>query len=313
MASLERVTNLLALLLETKLPLTLQEIAQALGQYPDGPAAQRAAFERDKAVLRDVGVPISTEVLTGDERAGATGYRIDRRRYELADLKLTDDERRALQIAVAAVRTDARWAREGLWKLGGHREDEPVAVAASVPVSPVLAALHQANVDRRAVQFGYRDRVRTVDPYSLMLRDGFWYLIGHDHDRGEMRSFRVDRIDLERPVTAIADRRFDVPADFDPRRVMPDDPKLIGDAHAERRRSVVRVWPPRAAAVVRELGAEAVVDRLADGAIDVEVPFVNSAALRSWVLGLGSDAEVLEPDDVRADTIAWLSAIAAQR
>ncbi len=313
MASLERVTNLLALLLETKLPLTLQEIAQALGQYPEGAAAQRAAFERDKAVLRDVGVPITTVVLTGDERAGATGYRIDRRRYELADLRLTDDERRALQVAVAAVRTDVRWAREGLWKLGGHHEDEPVAVAAHVPVSPALAALHEANLQRHTVRFGYRDRIRTVDPYSLMLRDGFWYLMGHDHDRGELRSFRVDRIDAEPPVTTCTDQQFEIPDGFDPRSIMPDDPKLIGDGQSPERRAVVRVWPPRAAAVVREVGEQSVIAEHDGGAIDVAVPFVNADAMRSWVLALGADAEVLEPSDVRADVVAWLTAVAGER
>ena len=92
--ALERITNLVALLLHTPRPLTLEQIANELeGQYPAGDAALRGAFERDKAVLRDVGVPLDTEVLGGND-AGKTAYRIDRRRYELADLDLADDERR---------------------------------------------------------------------------------------------------------------------------------------------------------------------------------------------------------------------------
>ena len=93
---LERLTNLLALLLETREPLTLERIAHELAdQYPDGEAARRGAFERDKTVLRELGITIEQEVLGGDQ-AGRTAYRIDRRRYELADLALTDDERRQL-------------------------------------------------------------------------------------------------------------------------------------------------------------------------------------------------------------------------
>ena len=50
----ERLTNLLALLLETSRPLTLVEIAGELrGQYPEGEANRRATFERDKAALRE--------------------------------------------------------------------------------------------------------------------------------------------------------------------------------------------------------------------------------------------------------------------
>ena len=50
---IERLTNLLALLLETTRPLSLVEIGGDLdGQYPDGDKARRASFERDKAALR---------------------------------------------------------------------------------------------------------------------------------------------------------------------------------------------------------------------------------------------------------------------
>ena len=62
----ERLTNLLALLLETSEPLSLVQIADELtGQYPDAKTARRAAFERDKAVLRDIGVPIEQEIVGG--------------------------------------------------------------------------------------------------------------------------------------------------------------------------------------------------------------------------------------------------------
>ncbi|MEZ5295240.1 MAG: hypothetical protein R2697_02885 [Ilumatobacteraceae bacterium] len=65
----ERLTNLLALLLETSTPLSLTQIADELvGQYPDKPNARRGAFERDKAALRDIGVPIEQEIVTGTEQ-----------------------------------------------------------------------------------------------------------------------------------------------------------------------------------------------------------------------------------------------------
>jgi proteasome accessory factor B len=114
--ALERITNLVALLMETRAPLTQQQIVDELeGQYPTGDAAQRGAFERDKALLREIGVPLESEVLGGND-AGRTAYRIDRDRYELADLQLAPDEQAALQLAVAAARlADAQF---GLLKLG---------------------------------------------------------------------------------------------------------------------------------------------------------------------------------------------------
>src|SRR2546430_17624180 len=99
---LERLTNLVALLLETRRPLTLEQIADALaGQYPEAAAARHGAFERDKAILREGGVPLETRVLTGDA-AGATGYIIDRHRYQPGP-DLPPAATPALQGAVAAV------------------------------------------------------------------------------------------------------------------------------------------------------------------------------------------------------------------
>ena len=71
---LERTTNLLALLLETRVPLTLDDIVNQLaGQYPPGQTALRGAFERDKGLLRDIGVPIETEVLGGTKAGRRKG------------------------------------------------------------------------------------------------------------------------------------------------------------------------------------------------------------------------------------------------
>jgi proteasome accessory factor B len=72
----------------------------------------------------------------------------------------------------------------------------------------------------------------------------------------------------------------------------------------------VRVDAPRAAAVVREVGDGRVVTHHEDGSVDVAVPCTNLAAFRSWVLGFVEHAEVLAPDDVRADVVAWLTSVA---
>lgn len=305
---LERMTNLLALLLETKQPLTLQQVASELaGQYPSTPPALRGAFERDKSVLREIGVPIEQIVLSGDQ-AGQTAYWIDRRRYELTDLDLTDDERRALQLAVAAVRTDESWGREGLLKLGAGGEGPSRAVAATVPTFEALPPLREAVAAKATVGFSYRDVKRALDPYGLLLRDGYWYVIGHDHQHDQVRTYRVDRI--AGSVTVGSPGAFVRPDDFDIRAVFPADPKLLGEPEHEHDRAIVRISPTRAALVAGEVGDAAVVARHRDGSIDVEVPCVNRDAFRTWLLGLTSHAVVISPADVRADVIEWLTAIA---
>lgn len=304
----ERLTNLLALLLETTRPLSLVEIAGALdGQYADKENTRRAAFERDKAALREIGVPIESTVLTGG-LAGVSAYWIDRDRYELTDLHLEPDEMRALQVAVAAVRPSQ--GREALWKLGldtieGEAAGD-VAVTASVPELPGLPALRDASARRATVTFEYRGKQRRLDPYGLLLRTGFWYVVGHDHEHGEQRTYRVDRIAGD--VEADEETSFERPEGFDLRTAFPVDPKELG-ADGEHAVAVVRVDVARAAGVERELGAERVIARSADGSIEVEVPCANLPAFRSWVLGLVDHAEVIGPPVVRAAVVEWLRAM----
>lgn len=298
--ALERVTNLLAMLLETRAPLTLAQIANELaGQYPANEVAMRGAFERDKSMLREIGVPIESEVLAGAD-AGKMAYRIDRRRYELADLQLADDERAALELAVAAARLSE--GDFGLLKLGGTRGRS--AVVANVPELPGLPVLREATAHRALASFRYHGRDRQLHPYALLLREGFWYVIGLDADRGEVRTFRVDRI--EGVVQAGDPGAFERPADFDPRRAFPADARLLGDAPTATATVLLRTTR---GATDQELGR--VVDRRSDGSAVVEVPCANLDAFRSWLFGWGVDAEVLAPAEVRDDVIRWLRSMAA--
>ncbi|MEY2975189.1 MAG: putative proteasome accessory factor [Actinomycetota bacterium] len=308
MDRVERLTNLLALLLETREPLTLVQIAGELaGQYPDAAQARRAAFERDKAALREIGVVISTETLSGD-RAGEMAYRVRREDFELPDLGLEPDEVRALQVALAATRPDSPAGEEALWKLGGHVNGQGGPVRVHLPELDVLPSLRTAVARRAVLSFGYAGSVRRLQPWGLVLRDGFWYLVGHDIDRGERRTFRVDRV--EGSPTLDGEGRFERPPDLDLRTALPADPMMLGADHHRVRTARILVAPRRAVAVERELGAERVLARHDDGSIEVAVPYANLGALRSWVIGLLEDAVVLEPDDLRDHIIEWLQEVA---
>lgn len=315
---LERLTNLAALLLRTRQPLTLERIAAEMtGQYPTGATARRAMFERDKRELRAAGLVIDTVVLSGSE-AGATAYRIDPAGYELPDLGLTDTEARALNLAVAAVHVDrGAGSASALAKLGGAAGDvadpDEGAPMASLPGAAALPALFEAHTARASVTFRYRGaqavRERTVDPYALIGQRGVWYLIGRDHGRDEVRTFRVDRVEAHEPTVGPAGT-FEVPEGFDAAAVLPDDARRLGADAVEAR---VRVDAPRATLVVHELGEAAVVAREADGAVVVRVPATNELAFRAWMIELGEHAEVLEPAAVRSALVEWLALVAAAR
>lgn len=297
---LERLTNLLAVLLETKMPLSLDRIFHQMeGQYPRELAGRRGAFERDKTILRGQGIPLQQTVLGN----GATGYWIDRRAYELGDIGLTDDEKRALQLAVAAVRLGVDGGEDALLKLGtSDSGSDGVDMTAALPSLPALAPLFDAHLSRAMVEFVYRDRPRRLEPWGLLSREGFWYVVGFEHQAGAERTFRVDRIEGE--VAVGVEASFVVPPGFDPAQAFSDDPKMVGSASAAQ--ATVRVDALRAHRVEAEVGTHNVVERSGDGSVIVQVPCANVDAFQAWLFGLADHAEVIGPPEVRASVVAWL-------
>jgi predicted DNA-binding transcriptional regulator YafY len=316
---LERVTNLVTLLLNTRVPLVAEQVFFALGDaYPGDDVARHTMFERDKRVLREAGVPLQATPMSDAD--GRTGYRIDADEWFLPDLGLTPAEQVALHVAVAGVHLGVAWGDSALTKVAdagdgeGEREGDPgarVAVATPVADLPQLPLLVDAQRRRAPVRFTYREAARAVDPWALLLREGFWYLAGRDHDRGELRHFRVDRmapgsVAVGEPGTAPE------PQGYRPGDGFPADPKLLGEADAVE--AHVRVWPPRAAAVAAEVGPDRVVARDdADGSVVVAVAVRHRPAFRSWLLGLLEHAEVLDPPELRDEVVAWLEAVAGVR
>lgn len=303
----ERVLNLLALLSDSSRFWTQDEIGNATMMYG---AADRANFERDKAVLREMGIPIETKTLGGDA-AGKMAYRIDRREMELANINFTDAERRALQIALSAVHIDTSWAERAGLKLGLDDVDLPMVSFINLPVGlEMLPVLADAAARSVRVEFPYTGgQTRSLQPYGLLSRAGFWYVVGHDMLRDAVRSFRVDRIAGDVTVT---DETFERPTGFDIEAAVATDAQMLGGSGSDESARVL-IDADLAPSVVREFGESAVVETRTDGSIIVEVPCGNRPAFRSWVLGLVAGAEVLSPADARQDIVEWLTAIAGTK
>ena len=297
----ERVTNLLLVLLDAQVPLALEHIVHTVEGYPPNHDAYRQAFERDKRLLREQGVLVSVEPVPGSD---VLGYRVRPEDYYLPDLDLTPEEQEALNLALAGVAMDEAVGQGAAWKLGvaeSLRSVQSVPLA-TLPSTPALPVLHEALRARQAVTFLHRGLTRTVDPYGLLFRRGFWYVAGRDHDREAIRSFRVDRIEgLPRLVDGPS---FDRPEGFDPSTALPEDAWRLGEGDSVTAR--VHVDALHAGMVEAELGSGAVVARPGDGSIEVELGVVNATAFRSWVLGLLDHAVVLGPEALRTDLVTWL-------
>ncbi len=299
---LERLTDLVLVLLGTGRPLTLAEIAREVPGYPEGHGARRQAFERDKRVLRQEGIPVLTEPVEGPEQFG---YRIDPEDFYLPDLQLEPDEQAALHLAVAGVHLGDPSGRHALLKLGASGAVDSAPLALLAPPA-ALVALFDAVRSHAEVRFAYRGEQRRVAPGGVRFRRGRWYLAGWDLDRAAGRTFRVDRLDG--PPVQGEPGSGTLPTGFDVEAVVPEEPVRAGSGDEADVR--VLVDQVEAARVMEEVGPAAVEERRGDGSVVLRLGVTLPEAMRSWVLGLLDHAEVLGPEDARQALVDWLSATA---
>jgi proteasome accessory factor B len=331
MQKAQRLLDLAAFLLRAAEPVSWREIQE---QFPDdygrssGEAAIRK-FERDKAELLELGIPI--RYAAGDEDLPA-GYLIDRDEFYLPDLKLAPEDLALLYLSgsAALARGSFPYVRDlahALNKLSFAARAPGAEAAASVGrrlsaeaedgeggdepgVGARLEELSRAVALRKRVHLAYdgaERRARTerdVDPYGLYQKAGAWYLVGWCHLRKAIRTFSLGRI-RALAVNATAPRT----ADFAARR----DFKLADLATQEAWefsvhapvRCRVRLDGPLSQEVVASFGPRARVKEDGEGAV-VELEVSNGDALVRHVLSIADRAEILAPKALRDEARAIL-------
>jgi len=315
MHPVERLLNLTALLLEATRPLTFGQIRERIPAYQQGElAAAKRMFERDKDVLRDAGIPV--ELVPTDPFEVEEGYTIPKERYYLPDIDFTPEEMSALFVAAHTPAADGE-AEHAALKLQaaveGSIADAPAGPLTAGPdlAAPRLVQIAEATLGRRSIRFRYRPATgepadRHVDAYALVWRTGHWYVVGLDRDRGELRSFRLSRLDSD---VEDAGEGSAPPEGFDAREQLKAGPWGIGEPAGE---ALVGFPPDVAWWAIRSVpGARVSGTREGDGWVEVSVPGGATESLASWVLSFGPDAEALAPEELRAEIRRRLEATLA--
>lgn len=318
MERLERLVNLVAALLDATAPLSRDDLRVRVGGYSDDDDSFRRNFERDKELLRHMGMPLVLEPLDGAHPEGATGYRIPRDRYQLPDPGLAEDELAALHLAASAVDVEGAWGRSAatgaLWKLAAAgapgmaqrvMAPSPPGPAVTLPAGERVARLFGAVAGRQQVQFQYHGGMRLVDPWRLSFRNGQWYLAGWDHSRGGSRTFRLDRIETS-PQLVGEPGAFERPSAG---TATPAPAWQLGED--EEVTATLLVDPGQADWAIGAIGPGAGVRRQPDGAVVLSVTVTNRDAFRAFVLGFLDHAQLLGPPVLVDDLIEWLERVAA--
>jgi proteasome accessory factor B len=339
----ERLLNLVIALLSTRMPLSKQRIRAAVPQYQQTASDEAfdRMFERDKDELRELGIPLATELidpLFDDE----IGYRIDRREYDLPAIAFEPDEVAALALAgrTWTQATLAGPAAAALVKLAstGVPLDERSLVGIEPRVRTTETAfepLRKAVLAHQPVAFEYRkaegdQAPRKVQPWGLAMWRGRWYLTAYDEDREAERVFRLSRI--VGPVTSRGRAgSYGIPADHEPRIFVESNEPLErayevatllvrpGAGNTLRRRArpaepkpqptdVEPTLPGEDAPPATPAGVASDIDP-ATGWSRVTVEYTNSGRLAAEIAGFGPDVVVVAPAALRDRVVQRLVAV----
>jgi predicted DNA-binding transcriptional regulator YafY len=273
------------------------------------------------AMLDEMGIPIYSE------RGRYGGFSLVRG-YKLPPLVFTPDEAAAIYLGTSLVgemwgelysdaalgamakldnvlpdeqRREVDWARRSLVATGMHRADP-------AELSPFLETLRKAAHERIQVELIYQGSAkaeptqRMVDPYALVFRSGWWYLVGFCHLRQALRTFRIDRVQSLK----LAEDNFKLPSDFDVHdyflRSLEDQPL---------KRARLRFVPDAAQLASGLPGYQSSLE-LPDGSLEVVITAPDLSWLASLVLSFTTWATVLEPPELRDMVRDWAQATADQ-
>ncbi len=317
-----RQLSLISFLMATGRPVSALEIKREVEGYSsmnDDAFARR--FYADRAELESLGISLQVDK-PSEGFFEAELYALPPENYYLPPIEFTDGELAALRTALVLLDGEFAYAeplRLALQQVSWGRPS-PLVEGDSAPIdvklapsgggremSQRLAKIETAISRRKTIEFSYysmqRDEVsdRKVDPYHLVFRNGQFYLIGHSHERDDVRVFRLSRIRGKVSYATKAEHDFAPREDFDRRdyasRADWQMGEIAGSAKVFLRERIA--W-----LVERDFGGYGTLRKATkrDGAPArgwiYETEYASDRQLVSWVLGWRENAQLLEPEDL---------------
>ena len=304
-AKTERLINLTLALLATKRYLKKSEILSNVFGYEGSQEAKERMFERDKDDLRSLGIEIEVgdlDIFFEDE----PGYRIPQKSYELSVPQLTGRELALLSIASKHWNDSilAPSAQSGIRKLQSlgipaevdfdfrmkYRFENPTAL-----LDDITRAINQ----KSKITFSYDSKkmqVRHVEAYRVLFWNGFWYLIGMDLDRQDIRIFKISRI-VSTITLAKKKNDYQVPENFDSKSFLPkSNPNILTRARIDIRKDTALILRNRGTLIQQGVEYDT-----------FEISYENQLAFLRELIWYGTNVKVIEPLDLRDALVDLLS------
>ncbi len=293
--TIDRLIGILAILLR-------EERATAAGLAKRFEVSPRT-IQRDVDRLCRAGIPLRTVRGAGGGISIMEGYAVEH-------TLLTDGERGAILAGLRSLDSvsGTGYYRQLMEKLPPSRQsagDDCVTIDLSSWYGPALApkleALKAACAEHRVVNFTYcapgRDSRRWVEPNKLLFRWSSWYLHGWCREREDFRLFKLNRM-IELSI---------LPEVFAPRPVL--DPVTPAErVYPEQLKAEIRLSPAARWRLIDEYGVDSFSVQ-EDGFLLFRRGFPDKEELFRWVLSFQSQAELLEPYQLRQEFFSRLKEI----
>jgi proteasome accessory factor B len=327
------------ILLRARTPVTYRDIREQFPAYQTlNVEAGLRAFERDKADLLDLGVPIRYVTPDEDDSLEDGGYVIDLKRFKMPEVRLTTDEISALVLAASVAHAMPGGAYPKIVDLAlkklafdlpelpdtptefprpAHNAPTvlvhfPEKAIARPELGEIYATLEAATRLHKRVTLTYQTATtgmtsrRDLDPYAMVYREGAWLVVGWCHLRQEVRSFRVDRIRDAVMAPKPKSPDFERPADFDVKAFATRSPWTFASEPSEE---VQLVLSAEAAEVANEDFGPTAVKRVAGDRTLITFDCANPEFATTRVLAAKGAIQVARGDKLRARIADELTAI----
>lgn len=300
-------------------PLSMEAILSALAGY--GIHAERKSIYENMDILRQLGLDVQ------NRKGPHGGWFVGQRPFELAELKLLVDAVQSCKF-ITRRKSDALIHKlEGLTSVyqAGQLQRQ-VYVAGRVKtmnerVYYTIDRLHAALAQGQAVRFRYfaynvaKEKVfrREGRPYLVSPRGLIWdsenyYLAGYDHEKGDLRHYRVDKMDRLEPAGPALPPRGEG-WDLDPAAYAR---KHFGMFRGREGRVRLRCARRLVGVILDRFGQESILVPDGPDHFTVTVEVAVSPQFLGWLFGLGDGVEVLSPLWARQAFSHQLEAVAGR-
>lgn len=132
---------------------------------------------------------------------------------------------------------------------------------------------------------------RTICPYGLYQYDGSMYFVGFCHLRNDIRQFKLSRIKEYKCI----DEKFEKSKDFNLEKYLENTFGIYKDGEIELE---LKIFYPFAQIIKEKQWAEneEVEDYKKDNYIIYKAKMYGETEIKSWILSMGSNVEILKPD-----------------